>query len=289
MFSLVITVSLAASAPPSAPAPPPSSCPCPAGEKCEDSSDRCTPCDPGSFQNESSSRASECTSCPDLTYQDDTGQTSCKSCDVPTCAKELVYCHPRTGQEANFTYWDVTEAVSKLCGRLDPNDSCDVQEWCIPVRRLSLKPLRDFMHRHAQSAGLRHASRPVAQGAAQCMGWDAPRHTMLLGNVCPDLQGDGVHVTAACWDQLTAEPYEDGRARESLLYATDTSSFTAVLPGTLNTTCRAAPVEARYEVYFTACRPNTPGCLDEVSLICARRELWSATDSPRVTLPLSRK
>ena len=97
------------------------------------------------------------------------------------------------------------------------------------------------------------------------MAWEAPRHTMLLGDVCPDLLGDGVHVTAACWDQSTSLPYEDGRARETLLYGTDITNFTAVLPRTFDTTCNTTSVDARFEVYFTACRPNTPGCLDEVA------------------------
>ena len=127
-------------------------------------------CDLGFYQPESNYMFSHCIPCPNGTFADVEGSAECKPCEKPHCAKVLLSCNPRTGQDPALDYYNQSEAISVACGEQDDNP-CSLRH-CMPnTAQCSANPTvydlqidaslppatrcaHDLSHRPASGAGL---------------------------------------------------------------------------------------------------------------------------------------
>ena len=190
-----------------------------------------------------------CTECEEGKYTSEEGAPECTDCYKPVCAKSVNTCHPISGLEQTFTYYDIFEAPNVICGEVEKNssDTCAAPSTCVPnAAQCSAEPSRWALRSSAITAP--DVSTLWAPGTLYDWG---------VLDACPDLHRPPSRLaTPACWDQMYHET-------STLHYSSDARNHTAILPA-FKTTCGGELVEARYEFIFIACSVGSAECSDEL-------------------------
>ena len=152
----------------------------------------------------------------------------CVDCLKPRCVRGLEYCNPISGLDLEFDMYTPEESAFVTCREADPNDVCDVPEYCIP-------------------------------NTAACHPDDARLAFELhKQDLCPSLVAStgffaeaGRASNVSCWDQE-----DKATLLEDRLYAADPSSLTVELPRGLRTSCGGIALAAPLLQYFFIVCPS---------------------------------
>ena len=175
-------------------------------------------------------------------------------CFKPLCAKHIEGCDPISGLQATYTYYDAFEAIGIRCLEVDPDDVCTAPSFCVPGSAQCSVPTRSDLctwedactcvrtHTHTCI----HICRPIRSDLALTLPG--------VPGLCPTLASTS---DLACWEQRAA-----GGVGQPIYSAND-RSHTALLPRTLNASCNALPVAARFQFFMIVCREGASECTDE--------------------------